>query len=168
MTGIAIDRLDEGAVPLLVGAFCVPGLNKPRDQYPRYLDEQGRGDIVCFVATVGGTVAGYLKVVWEPDYPPYRDNGIPEIQDLNVIDEFRRRGVASRLLDRAEAEIATRSPIAGIGVGLHQGYNAAQRLYVLRGYVPDGLGVTYKNRPVQDREVVPFDDELVLHFTKTL
>lgn len=167
-TAIDIDRLDERTVPFLVGTFCVPGWNKPREQYPRYLEQQRRGEIVCFVAKIDGDVAGYLKVVWEPDYPPYRDNAIPEIQDLNVIDEFRRRGVASRLLDRAEAEIRARSPIAGIGVGLHQGYNAAQRLYVLRGYVPDGLGVTYKNRPVQDREVVPFDDELVLHFTKEL
>jgi GNAT superfamily N-acetyltransferase len=165
---VEITRLDERTVAALVAAFCVPGWNKPPDQYPRYLDEQDRGVIVCFVASVGGELAGYLKVVWEPGYPPYRDEGIPEIQDLNVLDRFRRRGVASRLLDRAEAEVATRSPIVGIGVGLHSGYNAAQRLYVLRGYVPDGLGVTYQNRPVRDREVVTFDDELVLHFTKTL
>jgi hypothetical protein len=33
-------------------------------------------------------------------------------------------------LDRAEAEAARRSGVVGIGVGLHPGYNAAQRLYV--------------------------------------
>ncbi len=163
-----LSRLDQRLVHALVGAFCVPGSNKPRDQYARYLVQQSRGEIVCFAATIDDEIAGYLKIVWDPTYPPYRDNGIPEIQDLNVLAQFRRRGTASRLLDRAEAEIATRSDVAGIGVGLHSGYNAAQRLYVLRGYVPDGLGVTYRNRPVHDREVVTFDDELVLHFTKRL
>lgn len=165
---VVIDRLSEETTEALIGAFCPPNGNKSIDQYPRYLDEQERGLIVCLVARLGVEVAGYLKVVWEPTYPPYRDNAIPEIQDLNVLEQFRRRGIASRLLDRAEEEIATRSDVAGIGVGLHSGYNAAQRLYVLRGYVPDGLGVTYENRPVHDREVVTFDDELVLHFTKQL
>lgn len=166
MTEVAVDRLDAELVRALIVAFCHPTYNKPPGQYPRYLEEQHRGDILCLVARLDDDVVGYLKVVWQPAYPPYRDNGIPEIQDLNVLEEFRRRGVASRLLDRAEAEIATRSDVAGIGVGLHSGYNAAQRLYVLRGYVPDGLGVTHKNRPVHYGDVVTFDDELVLHFTK--
>jgi hypothetical protein len=41
-------------------------------------------------------------------------------------------------------------------------------LYVKRGYVPDGLGVTYGDRFVQEGETLPFDDSLVLHFTKEL
>ncbi len=65
---------------------------------------------------------------------------IPEIQDLNVLPPFRRKGIATMLLDRAEAEVACRSDVVGIGVGLHPGYNDAQRLYVKRGYIPDGLG----------------------------
>lgn len=166
MTRVAVDRLDANLAGALIGAFCNPTSNKSPEQYLRYVEEQDRGDILCFVARLDGEVVGYLKIVWQPAYPPYRDNGIPEIQDLNVLEPFRRRGVASRLLDRAEAEIAKRSDVAGIGVGLHSGYNAAQRLYVLRGYVPDGLGVTYENRPVHYSEVVTFDDELVLHFTK--
>lgn len=59
-----------------------------------------------------------MKVVWASSYPPLRESAIPEIQDLNVLDEFRRRGVASRLLDHAEAEISKRSAFVGIGVGL--------------------------------------------------
>jgi hypothetical protein len=34
--------------------------------------------------------------------------------------------------------------------------------------VPDGLGVTYGNRFVQESETVLFDDSLVLHLTKKL
>ncbi len=85
-----------------------------------------------------------------------------------MLAQFRRRGVASRLLDRAELEVSRRSRVAGIGFGLHPGYNAAQRLYVRRGYVPDGLGVTYDDRFVREGEVLPFDDSLVLHLTKDL
>jgi hypothetical protein len=58
--------------------------------------------------------------------------------------------------------------VVAIAVGLHPGYNAAQVLYVKRGYVPDGLGVTYGDRFVQEGESLPFDDSLVLHFTKRL
>jgi hypothetical protein len=41
------------------------------------------------------------------------------------------------------AEVARRSGVVGIGVGLHPSYNAAQRLYVKRGYIPDARGITY-------------------------
>jgi len=53
-------------------------------------------------------------------------------------------------------------------VGLHPGYNAAQRLYARRGYIPDGLGVTYRDRYVREGEQVVFDDDLVLHLIKAL
>jgi Acetyltransferase (GNAT) domain len=59
-------------------------------------------------------------------------------QDLNILRQFRRQGIASHLLDRVEAEVARHSGVVGIGVGFYPGYNAAQRLYVRRGYVPDG------------------------------
>lgn len=167
-TRVDIRQLDEASASALTEAFSAAGWNKPRDQYAKYLDQQARGEIVCLVAHVDHAVAGYLKIVWAPGYPPLKEAGIPEIQDLNVLDPFRRRGVASRLLDRAESEVAKTSSVVGIGVGLHPGYNAAQRLYVLRGYVPDARGVTYKDRYVAEREVLPFDDDLVLHFTKDL
>jgi hypothetical protein len=41
-------------------------------------------------------------------------------------------------------------------------------LYVLRGYVPDGLGVTYNDRYIDEGELVRADNELVLHFIKDL
>ena len=44
-----------------------------------------------------------------------------------------------------------------IGVGMHAGYNAAQRLYVLRGYVPDGRGLTYGDRYVGEYEDVKLE-----------
>jgi hypothetical protein len=61
-----------------------------------------------------------------------------------------------------------RSSVAGIGVGLHPGYNEAQRMYVKRGYIPDGRGVTYRNRYVEEGMQVVLDDDLVLHLTKRI
>jgi hypothetical protein len=71
-------------------------------------------------------------------------------------------------LVQAEAEIAIRSDVAGLGVGLHPGYNDALRLYVKRGYVPDGQGVTYKDRSVREGEQVRLDDDFLLHMQRRI
>jgi hypothetical protein len=63
-------------------------------------------------------------------------------------------------------DVARHSSVVGIGVGLHPGYNVAQQLYVGRGYVPDGRGVSYRDRYILEGEHVVLDDELLLHFTK--
>jgi GNAT superfamily N-acetyltransferase len=97
------------------------------------LAEQVAGSRICLVATVDGQFAGYVTVNWAPTYSGFVELKIPEIQDLNVLPGFRRKGIGTRLLDRAEQEISLRSSIAGIAVGLHPGYNDAQTLYVKRG-----------------------------------
>jgi len=154
--------------PILEAAFADMGWNKPAEQYLRYCDEQLRGDRNAFVAILDGEITGYTTVLWSSKYSPFREANIPEIQDLNVLVKFRNRGIASSLLDKSEQTIQQRSSVSGIGVGLHPGYNAAQRLYVKRGYVPDGRGVTYEQHSVKEGQSVIFDDELVLWLTKKL
>lgn len=141
---------------------------KPSGYFARCCAEQARGEIVLLIAVQGDDFLGAAKIVWQPDYPYFRETGIPEIQDLNVMPPHRRRGVASRLMDAAEAQIARRAPIAGIGVGLYADYGPAQQMYVRRGYVPDGRGVVYKNAPVLPGQSVPVDDDLVLHLLRRL
>jgi hypothetical protein len=53
-------------------------------------------------------------------------------------------------------------------VGLSSDYGAAQRLYVRRGYIPDGRGIIYRGRTVNFGEAVTADDDLVLCFTREL
>lgn len=144
------------------------GWTKPETKYQRYLQEQAAGSRSCLVATVHEQFAGYVTLNLLPTYPGFVDLRIPEIQDLNVLVEFRNRGIASRLLDQAEAQAARRCSVVGIGVGLHPGYNQAQRLYVKRGYIPDGRGITYRDRYVEEGAQVVLDDDLILHFTKSL
>ena len=71
-------------------------------------------------------------------------------------------------MDAAERIVAQRSPVIGIGFGLHPGYAAAQRMYVLRGYVPDAQPLTYNDEFVTEGQQVRLDDSLVLHLTKNL
>jgi hypothetical protein len=77
-------------------------------------------------------------------------------------------GRYEQVLDAAERLVAERSRVVGIGVGMDADYGAAQRLYVKRGYVPDGAGLLYGNHPVRFGETVRVDDELCLRLTKVL
>ena len=165
---IQIRLLDESDPPNIAAAFKKMGWKKPETQYHRYLQEQTAGTRTCFVAAIDGQFAGYVTVSWRPTYAGFADLNIPEIQDLNVLTTYRGKGIASRLLDRAEAEAALRSGAVGIGVGLHPGYNAAQRLYAKRGYIPDARGITYRECFVEEGASVVLDDDLVMHFTKQL
>ena len=68
----------------------------------------------------------------------------------------------------AEAEAQKRGKYVGLGVGLYVDYGDAQKLYVKRGYVPDGCGMTYNYEPVKPGSTVWVDDDLVLWFVKKL
>lgn len=168
LQGLEIRLMQPTDATTISQAFARIGWDKPVAQFDRYLAQQEEGGRICWVASVDDVFAGYVTLRWNPDSPGLAGTGIPEILDLNVLPEFRRRGIASRLLDLAEEAAKERSRVIGIGVGLHPGYNGAQRLYVKRGYVPDGLGVTYGDRYVEMGELVRFDDELILHFRKEL
>jgi len=164
--GLEIRLLNEHDPEVISRAFQRAGIGKTVSQYQRYIAEQTAGTRICFVATVNNQFAGYVTVNWSPTYPEFARQNIPEIQDLNVLPDLRRRGIGARLLSRAEEEVAHRSAIVGIGVGLHPGYCSAQRLYIQRGYIPDGRGVWYRNHLVKEGEQALFDDNLVLHLTK--
>lgn len=154
--------------PRIAQAFAAIGWDKPEAQFARYLDEQTADDRPVLTARLDGEFAGYVTVMWVPQYAPFREAGIPEIQDFNVLPQFRRRGIGTALMDAAEDLIATRSPTAGIGVGLYRDYGPAQRLYVLRGYLPDGRGIAWNTIPVTPMQEVMVDDDLALFFTREL
>lgn len=165
---LAIRLLNAADPPVFEEAFSAQGWNKPAAQFERYLAEQERGERTVLVAQLDGAFAGYVTIVWESDYAPFRNEGIPEICDFNVLKKFWRRGVGTALMDDAERRIAERSPVAGIGVGLTADYGAAQILYVKRGYVPDGRGISHDGKFLVYGDTAPVDDGLVLHLMKRL
>jgi GNAT superfamily N-acetyltransferase len=141
---------------------------KTPDLYEGYLAEQRTGAREALVVRLGGELAGYVTVVWRSDYAPFREAGIPEIADLNVLPHLRRRGAGGALMDAAEALIAARGDTAGLGVGLYADYAAAMRMYLRRGYLPDGRGVAYDYLPVPPGRRVRVDDALTLMMTRRL
>ena len=153
---------------LISQAFTLQGWKKPVQQYENYWQEALAGKREILVAEIESTFAGYLTIVWVSDYAPFSHKGIPEIVDLNVLKKYQGRGIATTLLDAAERQIAKRSPIAGIGVGLTADYGPAQVLYIKRGYVPDGRGVFSHGQSIVYGNLVPMDDDLVLYLTKRL
>lgn len=154
----------------IVSAFNKIGWNKPASLFERYLKEADFGKRLVWVAYTGDQFTGYITLNWSSQYSNFKEKGIPEIMDLNVLPMFRKMGIGSLLLDVAEKEALSQSKIVGIGVGLYAGedggYGAAQRLYVKRGYVPDGKGVTYNYQPTIPGNSYRLDDDLVLWFTK--
>ena len=147
-------------------SFSATGWSKPEGYFAQCHGAQERGEILVFVAWMEGVYAGHVRVLWESQHSRFSNLGIPEINDLVVLPVFRKRGIGSRLIDAAESAAFERSDEVGISVGLHPGYNAAQRMYGSRGYVPTGGGVTYQNRPVVEGQAVQMDDSLLLHMTK--
>jgi GNAT superfamily N-acetyltransferase len=162
----AIRALRDDDPEVISAAFTAIGWDKPVSQYEKYLAEQRAGVRDVLVATVDEEYAGYVTVRWESPYEPF--NGIPEIQDFNVLPKYRRRGIGTALMDAAETLVAERSDVVAIGVGLYADYGTAQRMYVRRGYIPDGRGLIYDGKQVPPGEMIRNDDSATLMFTKAL
>jgi GNAT superfamily N-acetyltransferase len=169
---VTCESLSSDHIPSISEAFNQIGWNKPPSLFEGYLKAQEAGERIVWVAHFKGEFAGYVTLNWQSQYESFAAARIPEIMDLNVLPPFRKVGVGSMLLDIAEKEAATKSEVVGIGVGLYAGtdggYGPAQRLYVKRGYIPDGKGVTYNYEPTIPGNSYPLDDDLVLWFTKKL
>ena len=163
-----IRLLESDDIPEIVKAFQQLGWDKPAILYERYLMEQVFEVRDVYIAFIEGQFAGYLAICWISSYEPFHKENIPEIVDFNVLPIFRRQGIGTTLMDKAESEIAKVSPIAGIGVGMTPDYGAAQRLYVLRGYVPDGRGLYNKDHYPAYGEQITVDDDFTLYLTKKL
>jgi GNAT superfamily N-acetyltransferase len=130
--------------------------------------DHAAGGAATFLAFVQSELAGYITIRWQSNNPLVRRENIPLIHDLLVFPAFRRRGIASRLMNEAETLIATRASKAGITVGLFDAYGPAQRLFVRQGYLPDGRGVCRAQRPLQKGEAVRMDHDVILWLTKDL
>ena len=137
--------------------------------FERCFAEHQSGTRRLYIADCGGAPAGYAHLVFTPGYRLFRKMNIPEIQDLFVAPDFRRQGIGAALVAHCEAAAKLRGYTGiGIGVGLYRDYGAAQRLYVRRGYLPDGAGVVYENEQVTPGEMRAVDDFLCLKLVKPL
>lgn len=166
---IKVRPATAGDIPALESVTLAVSSHKEAGYFERCLSEQEEGRRVVLVGILGDMIAGFGMLNWFPGYAPFRRLGIPEIQDLNTDPAFRRRGVAGAIISACEGLAREKGcDQMGIGVGLYAGYGAAQRLYVRRGYIPDGAGVVYDRAPVRPGEIRPVDDDLNLMMVRAL
>lgn len=133
----------------------------------RYFLEQECGEREVLVAEVEGALAGYITILPCAKQGPFAEI-YPELSDFNVFEPFQNQGIGNLLLEEAEKRVKLISDKVTLGVGLHSGYGPAQRLYIKRGYIPDGSGVWYQNhRPAMDATCEDIGD-LVLYLSKDL
>lgn len=169
---ITIESFTESHIPVIAEAFAHHNWPKPRATFEGYLKDQTEGKRVVWIAHQGDQFAGYVTLLWGSLYKPFRDSETPEIVDLNVLPPFRKCGIGSLLLDAAEQEAFLRCDSVGLGMGLYGGpdggYGPAQKLYIKRGYVPDGRGVTSNYKVATPGDSVPLDDDLVLWLMKSV
>lgn len=110
----------------------------------------------------------YINIYFRPEQGAFSNQGIPEIVDFGVLEKYRCRGIGSKLMDVAEQLAGEYSDTVYLGVGLHSGYGSAQRLYIKRGYLPDGSGVWYKDVVCEPYSSCCNDDDLILYLSKKL
>jgi len=168
MNKVELILLEDKDIDEIVEAFKKIDWHKPRKTYEAYIHEQIQNILVIFVARINGTFCGYVTLKWQTTHQPFSRNNIPEISDLNVLSQYRKMGIGTKLIQACE-EIAKKHAYTeiGIGVGMTSDYGSAQRLYVHLGYVPDGLGLYYKDKQLKYSDIAKVDDDLVLYSKKT-
>lgn len=128
--------------------------------------EQGKKYV--FNAEIDGRTAGYITLRLNSDKGPFAWEGIPELEDVHVFREFRHKGIGNMLLAAAEDKASEISNTISVSVGLHSGYGEAQRIYIRRGYIPDGSGVWYEGEPLKPYAKCFNNKNLVIYLSKKL
>ena len=160
-----IRNMIKSDIESLSHGFMNQGWHGREEILARYFLEQESGEREVLVAEIDGAVAGYITILPSAKHGPFASI-CPELSDFNVFEPFRNKGIGNRLLEKAEQGVKRFSGKVCLGVGLHLGYGPAQRLYIKRGYIPDGTGVWYRNKPLEMNATSQNNDDLVLYLVK--
>ncbi len=134
-----------------------------------YLSDQENKKRIVRVVELENRVIGIGTLKFLSDYSSFQKNNTPEINDLIVADDKQGRGFGTALIN--EFEMIARDlkyKTIGLGFGLYKDYGKAQKLYIKMGYIPDGNGITFHNKPVTPGDSYPVDDDLLLWLIKSL
>ena len=160
-----IRNMIKSDIESLSHGFMNQGWPGREEIFARYFLEQESGKREVLVAEIDGAVAGYVTILPSAKHGPFAEV-YPELSDFNVFEPFRNQGIGNQLLEEAEKRVKFVSSKVTLGVGLHLGYGPAQRLYIRRGYIPDGTGVWYRNQPLEMNATSQNNDDLVLYLVK--
>lgn len=165
---ILIRNMEQHDIQIITDAEIAQGWHATTEKYEMRLRHQAEGKAIALVAEYKRNVAGYINVYPDSKWGAFANKGFPEIMDFGVLEKYRRNGIGGRLMDVAEQIASQYSDMVYLGVGLHSGYGSAQRMYVKRGYLPDGTGVWYKDKICEPYGDCRNDDDLVLYLSKAL
>ena len=165
---IVIRDMEEQDAEVFTRGEIAQGWDADIEKYHLRLRHQAEGKSISLTAEYEGKAAGYINLYPNSEWGPFGHMGYPEIVDFAVLEKYRGKGIGTKLMDIAEQLATGYADMVYLGVGLHSGYGSAQRMYVKRGYIPDGKGVWY-----QDKVCVPYqeycnDDSLNLYLSKKL
>ena len=166
---LMIRNMEDADARIFTNEETSQGWHTDISKFLARLRDQSEGKCVSLTAVYKGQPAGYVNVYLTGLGGAFCGKGFPEIVDFGVLEKYRRKGIGSKLMDAAEEIAGQHADTAWLGVGLHSGYGSAQRMYVKRGYIPDGTGVWYQGKPCAQYETeIANDDDLVLFLSKRL
>lgn len=166
---LTIRNMEEADAKIFVDEYTAQGWHPDMEEYMKRLKDQEDGKCVALTALYQGNPAGSVYVYLSVHGGPFVGKGYPEIFDFNVLKKYQRKGIGNKLMDVAEQIAVRHADTVCLGVGLCDSYGSAQRMYAKRGYIPDGSGVWYQDKPcIQYETVCTIDDDLVLYMSKRL
>lgn len=165
---LSIDQIKYDHIEKIARAYGEPADSSFGKYIANCFKENQISERVTFVAFADGEAAGFVNIIFKSAYPYFRENNIPEINDLRVISKYIKKGIGKALVDKCEEYASGKYDYIGLGVGLYKDYGNAQRLYVKNGYIFDGNGLMYKNIEVKPGSNVPVDDDLLLYLYKRI
>lgn len=134
----------------------------------RQMTHQKNGECMALLAVYHSMIAGYVFLYYQCKWGGLGGQGIPGIVDLIVFEPYRNKGIAGKLMDAAEKIASEYHDSVYLDVCLNSAYGSAQRLYMKRGYVPDGKGMYYQEKVCPKNAPCKNDDELTLCLVKKL
>lgn len=152
----------------LYEAEIAQGYKLTGNRFETRIADSAAGKCVSLVAQYENRPAGYVNVYIDSPWGSFGNLGYCEIIDFGVLEKYRRLGIGTRLMDVAEQIAGSHADTVYLGVGMHSGYGSAQRMYVKRGYIPDGKGVWYDENVAQPYQPYNNDDSLILYLSKRL
>jgi GNAT superfamily N-acetyltransferase len=151
MAASSVRELDADEVPLVTAHLPLNRLSKPLDEASTYL-----------IAWDGDLPVGHAHIAWAGTHL-----GLPEIQDVFVLPDRRRRGIAGSLTAAAERKAHERG---WKQISLSVGYrnHAARRLYEKLGYADAGVDPVRVVGTIELRGGPIEVDDTLVYLTKTL
>jgi len=165
---VRIRSMEQADVTPLFESFAHHGWHKPAETFRGYLDDQRHGVRACYVAEVGGAIAGCCTLLWESPYAPFNTAGIPEIAELNVLPPYRAVTVSA---------VRCSTPSRVLPVRVVQGSGWAMAFTPITAEHSDytyavvtclTAAASCKYRAVEPGQSIPIDDDATLMLTRAL